>query len=254
MTDSELDPWELVIAHRYTEALAAYDARLQGGVENSLELANRSTVLLCLGRLSEALEGFQRADNLAAQRLHGETRPYLDKIASIFWLLGRRDKAIQLLTSAVDGVLNGSIKFADNAGGVTQGLLLWYAGVAASDDSAKEHSRKYLRKLTNSARIKQWPGPLAFFVLGEIMPENLLLELFGTSELNTLINKAKVDLLNRRRLVKALFYLATCRRSAGSQDESHAEMVRCATLENPILEIEWYLARAETEPAFRGPI
>jgi hypothetical protein len=55
------DPWDLISAHQYEEAVAAYDAQLAAGKEKwPAIVADRAIALLCLGRLSEALEGFPR--------------------------------------------------------------------------------------------------------------------------------------------------------------------------------------------------
>jgi hypothetical protein len=57
------------------------------------------------------------------------------------------------------------------------------------------------------------------------------------------------DVLKRRRLVNAMFYFATRSRDEGSEEECLARMRKCASIENPIVEVEWYLARGEAERA-----
>jgi hypothetical protein len=43
-------------------------------------------------------------------------------------VLGKPSKAIALMRDLVDGILDGSIQLGDAAGGMTQGLLLFYMG------------------------------------------------------------------------------------------------------------------------------
>src|SRR5262249_14152329 len=77
---------------------------------------------------------------------------------------------------------------------------------------------------------------------GEVTKEE---EEFSTSAIPQLVKSARKDLFTRRKLVQALFYLATCKRHQGRERECKSLMRKCAALENPILEPEWYLARAE---------
>jgi tetratricopeptide (TPR) repeat protein len=242
--------WDLVLAHRYRDALTVFDSRRRAGVsQDSLEIANRCTALLCLGEYNEALEGFTRANQLAAERLQGEAQPYLDKMGTILWLLGRRAEATETFRHAVDGILDGAIKFADNSGGVSLCLLLWYAAVTSGDHAQKEHAEKCIRKLAKRSRIREWPGALGLLVVGIRSPESLIVELCGVSSFGECLAQSKRDLLLRRRLVKALFYIATCSRAKGSESECAIGMAQCAGMENPIVEAEWYLAHSEITQA-----
>lgn len=242
-----MNPWKMIISHRYQEAAASYEARLKSDPDNPDLLSAHAAALLCLGHLQEALKEYQRANDLANRRLKGETQPYLEKIGSVFWLLGRRDEALQTFRTAIDGILDGSIKFADNAGGVSQGILLWYAGVTSGNEKAKSYALNYLRKLAKKSRIKEWPGVLALYVLGEKTQADVFAAVCGSSDINKAINQAKTDLLTRRRITKALFYIATLYRDENNEEQCREKMISCASLENPVLEIEWYLAREETK-------
>src|SRR5262245_14493679 len=107
------DPgWHLIAAHEYEEAVAAYDAKLAAGKEKWL-LANRAIALLCLGRLSEALEDVSTAND-AARQSHS-TR--LETMGTVLWLMGHRSVAKELYRSAVDGIRHGTIAYTDIAGG-----------------------------------------------------------------------------------------------------------------------------------------
>lgn len=242
-----MKPWEMVLAHRYEEAAACYEARLKENPDDEGSLDGYATVLLCTQQYAKALGMFERASALTDPRLGGESQPYLKRIGAVLWLLGRRHDAIRTFRTAVDGILNGSIKFADNAGGVSQGLLLWYAGITAGDAETVKHAEKYLRKLSKSSRIEYWPGPVGLFVLDAKPFSDLLMSASGSGTLEGAVARASRDLLVRRQLVAVLFYAATKKRSEGQEEECKIDMKTCAQIENPIIEPEWYLARAEAK-------
>src|SRR5258708_864860 len=93
------DPcWHLIAAHQYEEAVACYDAQLAAG--EKWYASNRVIALLCLGRLSEALEGLSTENDIARQSY--STR--LEHMGTVLWLLGHRSVAKELYRSAVDGI------------------------------------------------------------------------------------------------------------------------------------------------------
>lgn len=237
----------MLFSHRYAEAAKVYRTQLESKPDDSGLLSAHAIAMLALGRYEEALKDSRRANAIANAELKGQTQPYIERIGSILWLLRRRDEAIQTFRSGVDGIINGSIKYADNAGGVSHGLLLWYAAVSADNAEANRHALKYLAKLAKKSRIEYWPGALALYVIGVKPQEDVILEVCGSSELHEAFSRAKNDLLVRRRLAQSLFYFATRERERGHEDLCRCGMVQCASLENPILENEWYLARAEIQ-------
>jgi len=258
------DPWDLIRSHQYEKAVAAYDAqlatlgkvRLQSATVQSWNaiVANRAIALLCAGRLREALEGFSTANDIARQSLD-KSAAYLECMGTVLWLMGHRGVAKELYRSAVDAIRYGTTAFAkDIAGGVGQGLLLWYAGVTTKDRSATEYALGYLTRLAKKSRIKYWPGPLARFVIERraqsLLPDaqpfkELLRDSFKTDNLQEIIEQAKSDILKRRELIQALFVLGTKRRKKGDKDGCRRAFQQCAQLENPHVDQEWYLAAAE---------
>jgi tetratricopeptide (TPR) repeat protein len=248
-----MDSYELIHAHRYEEAAAYWEAESRRNPDDPGWLGSHAQALLCLGRLEEALDEYQRANELHNLKVNPESKPFTNKIGAIQWLLGDHSGAIETFRAAVDGVLNGSIKYGDSAGGVAQGLLLWYAGVTAPDDEAAAYAIKYLReRASRKIWIQGWPGALALFVLGRKSEEEVLIEATKCNVLRDAIRAARDDLLSRRRLARALFYFAVRKRSEGLEKECHAGMVQCASLENPIIEVEWYLARGEAGQGIPG--
>lgn len=236
---------ELLFAHRYEEAAARYEVEIRQHPDDLSWLASRADAALCLGRLEDALANYRRANDFESRGPLAGVQPYLKYIGTVLWLLGRHAEAMATYKAAVDGVLDGSIKYADSAGGVSQGLLLWYAAVTAADAATTRHALKYLRNRAKRRAVTSWPGPLALFVLGQKAQEEALLATSGFADVESAINRAKGDLLRRRELVNALFYFAVRHRSEGREELCRAGMQQCASLENPIIEQEWYLARAE---------
>ena len=237
----------MILAHQYGEAASCYEAQLRDSPDDPGILSAHARAMLGLGRLDVALKEYTRANLLASEVLKGETQPYLNEIGLIHWLMGNQAEAIETFRFAVKGIENHSIKFADQAGGVTQGMLLWYAGLTAGDKAATNDALKYLEKLGKKPRAKYWPGVLALFAIGMRSEEEVLLDFGGTDKLDELSVRAKSEFLIHRCLVQSLFYFATRKRQEGSEKECRTLMSQCANLENPVLEPEWYLARFESE-------
>ena len=243
-------------SREYAEAQAKYEEagrELRNQPDHWGWLGAHAEAAFRLGRLDEALYEYRRAN--ALDRVPGEppgaSQTYLKHIGTILWLLGRREEAIATFRTAVDGVVNGSIRFADPAGGVSQGLLLWYAGVTACDDDARYQAGHYLWDRLNHRECWSWPGPIAAYVMGKAQQEVLLAAPCGASEIDAAMERAKHDLRRCRQVVQALFYMAVQSRSECSEERCGELMVKCASLENPVVEHEWYVARAEVESLTR---
>jgi hypothetical protein len=164
-------------------------------------------------------------------------------------MLGHRAEAIQWMRKTVDGILDGSIRFGDAAGGVKQGLLLYYMGVTAGDKEAAAKALSYLRTRTKRRAIEIFPGPVARYYLGEIDFADVLSDATRgrahSAALATTI--AHGDLLSRREVCVALFHDGVKERTQGDEGRCQSRMRECLSLENPLLEEEWYLARYEVE-------
>jgi tetratricopeptide (TPR) repeat protein len=238
---------KMLSAHRYEEALKKFEEELAIDPRDNGALAGHARALQCLGHYAEALEELKKAN--AVEASYGTRTPhYLQIIGGLQWLLGRQTEAIQTFKTGMDGILDGSIQFSDAAGGISHGLLMWYAGISALDRGAQDYAYNYLRKLGKGFRAGSWPGPIGHFILGRNSREEVLEAACETHELAEAIKAAKTDLLKRRQLVQALFYFATWERAEGREEECLSLMRQCAELENPIIEIEWFLARGEVTP------
>jgi tetratricopeptide (TPR) repeat protein len=237
-------------SHHYREA-AAEARRLQAlDAEDIGPIGCLAKALLAMGDYAEALPLFSRVDAFQRSdpRVPGQSGRGI-WVSCIYWILGDRAKAIQIMRDMVDGILDGSIEFGDAAGGVQQGLLLYYMGVSANDEEAASRALDYLRTRTRRRAIELFPGPVARYHLGEIEFAAVIAAATKNRAHDVIqaIEVARVDLLSRRRLSVAVFHDGAKARAQGDHRHCHSRMQQCFSLENPLLEPEWYLARREVE-------
>lgn len=242
-----MDAFELILEHRYSDALRTCEASIKAHRDVANAIANRAVALL--GRLSEALADFEWLSE-DARKLNSNSSAGLQQLGLVHWLMGHRTTAKELFRAEVDGLRYGTIGYADAAGGVSQGLLLWYAGVASGDRNASEHAIGYLgwlakKKRTLLTQIGNWPGPLARFAIGEMNMKTLLRQEFESASLDSAVERAKGEVLLTRHLQQALVAIATSYRAKGDEKKCRAAMVQCAELGNTHAQEEWYIAAAE---------
>jgi hypothetical protein len=250
-----MDPLDLLEAHRYAEAAFECRRLMRAHPNDIVPVAILAAALVALSKYREALPLFQRvhahvlADEVGNRIAPG--RPGERKsIACLHWMLGNRSEALRLMAGLVDGILDRSVNYGDIAGGVTQGLLLYYMGVTAQDEAAKTKALRYLRNRAKRSAAKRFPGPVARYYLGEIdFPEMLATATEGRGAARDVagaIKAARNDLLLRRFVGVALFHDGVKARAGGDEAHCMMRMRECVGLENPLIEEEWYLARYET--------
>jgi len=236
---------ELLNSHRYVEAIAAFKKEMRNEPNMTFD-AGIGQAYLALGEYEKGLEYFRRDNEIESGRLKGSF-PSLLKIGTVLWLMGKQREAMSEWHRAAAGVLDGSIRYGDLAGGGTQGLLLWYSGITLKDNRECQYALEYLRGRTSKkATGICWPRPVILMALGEKSFADVLKTGSGSSELSACLEKSRIDLLARRRLCQTLFYAACQKRQIGNEAECIETMRLCSRLENPIIESEWYLAREES--------
>ena len=239
--------WALAEAGKYQQALDIYvEAKSQGFKLSAPDASNCGLFLLCLEKHEEALVQFREAAEQAAQR----EGAYLENVGSAQWLTGRHRDAAITWRHRVSGILDGTITYTDFSGGASDGLLLWYAAVTLKDDELLKYAMDFFRILSSPSRlstwpnISSWPGPLVYLALGERSADAIIDE--QLDELNSAsLPRRNADILRRRKLVNALFYSAVKCRADGQEHECRELMSAAAQTENPLIELEWYLARGE---------
>lgn len=251
---------EALFEGEYDLALEGFEKLRTTGVKYDwLSESSRGTALMCLRRYEEAAGAFDEANRMATEEERQRLKrigqfpssvvrtPYLEDLGAAHWLAGKRKAAIEAWQRAVRGVLDGSIAYTDGAGGVSQGLFLLYAATAVGRTDIRQEAEKYLANRAKRKRIEQWPGPLALLALAKKDAATILFERFATTDIAHLVSRAADDLLTRRELCQFLFHHAATLRAQGRENTAHELFHRCAALRNPVIEIEWYLARGEAE-------
>ena len=86
MASKKQDPWNLVLDRRFSEAARIYEEELKVKSDDAGALGGHATVMLGLGNLSAALNGFRLANEAEAEDLRkvgGKSQPYLTKIGTV---------------------------------------------------------------------------------------------------------------------------------------------------------------------------
>lgn len=235
----------LAEAGKYQQAFDIYvEATSQGFELSAPDASNCGLFLLCLEKHEEALVHFREAAELAVQR----EGAYPEKVGAAQWLMGRHRDAAITWRQRVSGILDGTITYTDFSGGASDGLLLWYAAVTLKDDELLKYAMDFFRTLSAPDRpwpnLSSWPGPLAYLALGERSADAILDEHFGDKKPASLI-RWNTDILRRRELVNALYYSAVKCRADGQEQECRKLLSMVVQIQNPLIELDWYLARGE---------
>jgi tetratricopeptide (TPR) repeat protein len=244
---------ELLEAHRYDEAIVACRQRLIADPDDIAAVATLASALRATGAYREAISLFERVSEDERKALPDHPG-YQADISCLHWCLGDQGQAIKLMRGLVEGILDGSINYGDLAGGVEQGLLLYYMGTTARDPDAAAFALKYLRNRAKRSAIESWPGPLARYYLGDMSFEDVLSAATGQRNVTDAIVSARTNFLSLRQLCGAVFHDGVRHRAQGAEDLCLARMRECYALEDPLIELEWYLARYEVEHAEQRPL
>jgi hypothetical protein len=241
---------ELIKLGRHSEAIAHLKRDLARNPGDMTAVEGMAFVLRAKGEYEESLSFFkrlatQRESDEAANLLAPGSAVWRIDIACLCWLSEDRAKAIDLMHGLAAGILDGSIKYGDAAGGMSQGLLLYYMAITSNLHEEASFALDYLRNRVNRSFGQIWPTPVAQFYLDEISFDNLMEAVNRQPTLAGPPVAAKLELGRRRRLCVALFHGGVKCRAHGDEGNCLARMRECAALPNPLIEQEWYLARSE---------
>jgi tetratricopeptide (TPR) repeat protein len=248
----EMNVHGMLMAHKYMEVALECRMTLEKNPDDIVAVEGLAKALRAKGEYTESLSFFERLAVLrhkdkTASAVAPGSLPWQIDIACLYWILGNQQKAIQFMCDLAAGVLDGSVKYGDAAGGMSQGLLLYYMGVTAKKLEESSFALDYLRNRTNRNTNRAWPFAVAQYYLERASFEDVMDAVdrqilpFGT------VPPAKSALGRRRRLVVALFHDGVKRRVRGEEEQCLIRMRECREIENPLLEQEWYLARHEME-------
>src|SRR5262245_52179951 len=139
------NPWRLVAAGRYAEAIAAYTLEIEAR-PTTFGHNNRATARLLAGDLDGALSDYAVAGYLdQADATRGDHS--FVHVATVLWLQGRTSQARGLWRFAVDEMSRGRFTHSDASGGLHCGALLWFCGVALGDEDLRLAAERLFMKL-----------------------------------------------------------------------------------------------------------
>jgi hypothetical protein len=248
---------QLLFKHKYDDVISECRRVLKQNPDDPAGTEGMARALRAKAEYAESLAFFER---LAIQRGRNETAntvalgsfPWNIDIACLHWMLGDKDKAMQMIRGLAAGVLDRTVNYGDAAGGVTQGLLLYYMGVSDSKPQEVAFALDYMRNRVDQSVGRVWPVPVAQHYLGDITFEQVLEAANRRANLAVKVEAWKIDLGRRRRMTVALFHSGIRWRAQGDDEHCLIRMRQCCELENPLLEQEWYLACHESVKADRS--
>jgi lipoprotein NlpI len=243
---------ELIKLGRYSEAIADLQQDLARNPEDLAAIEGMALALRAKGEYEKSLSFFnclatQRASDERANVLAPGSAAWRIDVACLYWLSEKRAKALELMHGLAAGILDGSIKYGDAAGGISQGLLLYYMAITSNLSEEISFALNYLRDRVKRSVSQVWPAPVAQHYLGEISLDGVMEAVNRQPTLAGPLVAAKLELGRRRRLCVALFHGGVKYRSHGDEEHCLAHMRHCAAIENPLIEQEWYLARFEID-------
>ncbi len=244
------DAWNLIESGRYDEAARQLARHIETGVGVALgHFGNKAVAELAAGRPLEAERTLKQGQAFAERDERSRGSNLLLRLSEVQWLNGHPEEAVGSLMSRIQGLKDGSVQFADAAGGGKDGLILHYYGVRLGRTSLIENAHQWLKQVLRRKRLKVWPGPLVRWFFGELDDPAVLIEGCGTSSMEAAFTTARTDVLARRQLIEFCFHRAVRAMREGEQSRSRELFEDAVSLENPLVDIEWYLARRELDLA-----
>jgi tetratricopeptide (TPR) repeat protein len=238
---------QLFKAGRFAEAVNAYQKQLADGSGDRIaNVGGLAEALMAMGRYADAVPLLSEAGEYEKKIGLPGSSGRDTEISVCEWLSDNREHGLALMRAVVLGLRDGSIRYAnDQIGGLKQGLLFNYMAVAANVPADRQLGTDFIRKMSQSKIAKNWPGPVGQYLLGVTSLEEALEAGTGARDFEQASQLAATDLLKRRRLTNVLFNAAVASRISGDVPRCSRFMHACATLENPLIELDWHLAKAE---------
>lgn len=244
--DFSNSPWLLVLQHKYYEAIEIYHEWIREGRLTATIYAELGTAYLCADAAHLASGAFEQAEILSSRSLPqalGRSDAHLFWLGGSLLVEGKPHQSATVLSTAVTGISNGTISRTDIAGGASIGSLLGYAAKIADDHAKFRDAQRFMKGLSRRKRSENWPGPLMGLYLGITTPSIVLSNRFGTDQLSEIAALSRDDLSLRRAAATALFHVGHYHEAQDDHPAATEAYEVCANLENPILAVEWYLAR-----------
>lgn len=243
------DAWNLIGLGRYDEAARQLARFINDGVDVALNhFGNKAVAELAAGRLGDAERTLKEGEAFAQRSYRGSMNLLLN-LSEVQWLNGHVEEAVGSLMARIHGLEDGSVTYADSAGGGTEGLILYYYGIRLDRASPVDDAQHWLKqvKKRNRAGLRGWPGPLVRWFLGELDEAAIMTQGCGATSMEVAVSIARTDILARRQLVEICFHMAVRALREEKHSRSQELFETSVSLANPLVSEEWYLARYEAD-------
>jgi tetratricopeptide (TPR) repeat protein len=244
MTDSPA--YDFYQSYQFRAAIEAYKRQLvEGPYDEWVNTDGLAHALMGAGEFAEAIPYLEKMDEHSSNSHPGALGRQVE-LSICRWLIGERARALDIIKGLVVAVRDRKVYYTDFAGGTSYGVILCYMAATLRAPPDVKLALTYLKKLSTRRYIRNWPGPAAMFLLGQVTFEEAMKNGTGVADLPEAKKVAEHDVLIRRHLTSLLFAAAVERRLVGDERECRKYMTECASLANTLCEDEWYLARCET--------
>jgi hypothetical protein len=250
---------DLMKTHRYDDVITEAGQQLVVHPDDRAAIGRLAGALRAKGEYQEAigwlerLDALQKGDAAFNRAAPGHPGSRL-AIGCLHWQLGDQLEAISLMHDLAAGVLSRSIRYAHDASGMGQGLLLYYMGISARQFVEASYALDYLRNRVEHMRkhlgvhlARSWPCPVAQYLLGDVSLESMIAE--ANSDGGIRLNlppedaAARQESARRSRLAFAMFYDGVKSRAGGNEAHCIAQMRECYAWESH--SNVWYFAGLE---------
>jgi lipoprotein NlpI len=156
------DPWKLLQRGPNSTALR----QMRKGYEKEQDASH----IMELGVAYLWVEDYQAAwqhFDAVNQRDPGYGDSYYGMAGAAKWCLGEPDESIRQWREGTQ------CRYADGAGGVSSRLWLYIASVIKPRLFPRNEAEELLTVCANDRRVKNWPGPVAEYILGRIDENNM---------------------------------------------------------------------------------
>jgi hypothetical protein len=250
---------KLMLAHKYDEVIAESRRHLVANPADLVAMGWIASALQAKGAYRQAIEWLERGDSLRSEEkqfkmaVPGYPGSRVT-IACLHWLLGEHPRAILDMHASATGILDRTIKYADAAGGMTQGLLLYYMAVTAKVSEETSYALDYLRNRVENLRkhvrervSELWPCPVAQYLLGDRSFESVMEKVEPEASLAMPDAAARLETGRRNRLRLAVFCDGVKSRAEGNETHCLSRMREAYLLQDQA--IIWLFARYEIDRA-----
>lgn len=241
--DDELDL--LLKRHCYRQVIECWERSYRSPENHNENWYAAAISYACIGNLDKAISALTISQYLTARDLPKAEHFNSDLISIFLYLEDKKKEAIAMCKQKIEGLRNKTISYADSAGGVVPGHLLFYFSSKVDCKEDAEFAVKWLIGRRKHRMFGNWPGAISEFILGRINIDEVLIRGAGCAEVNTLLGRAEHELPVRDVLICGLFYWGLALKRQRDELQFQEIMAQISRLENPHYLPEWYLARRE---------